>query len=262
MLELKIPKFTEVTQEVDYKQLLDKHLIKIDEVYEKPDPVYNDGFTDVLTKGNISLIQGKAKSKKTFFIILLQHLILKANKNINNITVFDTEQTYYHSQLITKRLMQMNDDYQKCFLVNVRQLSKAERINFVIWYIENYTPDLLIIDNIRDMIIDFNDLGMSDEVLTKLVNVAEKTGTHISCVLHENKKDDNARGHLGSELVQKSETVIQLKGIEDGAEIIPNYTRNKPFKNGAFKINNDGLPELIAGFHLDEHISDSDNLQF
>ena len=35
-------------------------------------------------------------------------------------------------------------------------------------------------------------------------------GIHIQTVLHLNKGDDNSRGHIGTELNNKAETVLQV----------------------------------------------------
>mgnify|MGYP007001916110 CR=1 FL=1 len=43
---------------------------------------------------------------------------------------------------------------------------------------------------------------------------SETKGIHIFTVLHENKIDNNVRGHIGTELQNKSETVISVRKQE------------------------------------------------
>ena len=64
-------------------------------------------------------------------------------------------------------------------------------------------------------------------------------------MLHENKNDRNAKGHLGAMLVQKSETTISLGKSEttpSASDIVPEYTRNKEFP--AMEMTIEGLDTI------------------
>ena len=50
----------------------------------------------VFSAGNLSAIQGKAKSRKTFFLVLASSMIMAQNDI--KIAIFDTEQFNYHSK--------------------------------------------------------------------------------------------------------------------------------------------------------------------
>ncbi|MBR4029001.1 MAG: hypothetical protein IKJ08_05405, partial [Alistipes sp.] len=50
----------------------------------------------------------------------------------------------------------------------------------------------------------------SDALVCALMSLSTKTNTHILCVLHTNPGSDKARGHLGSSLQRKAETVIYV----------------------------------------------------
>lgn len=55
---------------------------------------------------------------------------------------------------------------------------------------------------------------------------------HIHTVLHLNKGDDNTRGHIGTELNNKAETILQIsKNIENGriSEVRAMHIRDKEF---------------------------------
>ena len=79
--------------------------------------------------------------------------------------------------------------------------------------------------------------GVNDEeeataIASKLLEWTDKNQCHIAVVLHENKNDRNAKGHLGSYLVQKAETTVSLAKSESQpgkSDIVPEYTRNKEF---------------------------------
>ena len=74
---------------------------------------------------------------------------------------------------------------------------------------------------------------------------------HIHTVLHLNKGDDNVRGHIGTELNHKAETILQItKSVADGdiSEVHASLVRDRDFKPFAFHINEDGLPVLAKDY--------------
>jgi hypothetical protein len=77
-----------------------------------------------------------------------------------------------------------------------------------------------------------NDEEEATAIASKLLQWTSENNCHIACVLHENKNDRNAKGHLGAYLVQKAETTISLAKSEttpSASDIVPEYTRNKEF---------------------------------
>ena len=113
----------------------------------------------------------------------------------------------------------------------------------------------VVIDGIRDLINDINSPGESVEIINDLMRWTNMYNIHIHTVLHLNKSDDNTRGHIGTELNNKAETVMKIIKSEinpDVSEVRPMITREKEFSNFAFRINEDGLPEDIPGFSSDE----------
>jgi hypothetical protein len=195
------------------------------------------------------MIQGKAKSRKTFFLLLLNWLILRENLNIKNIVVFDTEQFKHHSVLFKQRLKRMSDRYEVVKMYNIRRYSKDVRFQFIQDYLQKYDIDIAFIDNLRDVFRNFNNLEQSDDVLTALTQISENIGIHICCCLHENPGDMKARGHIGTEMQAKCETVFNVTTTEeDDITIVKGiFTRNGKFEPATFKIE-DGLPVLKSGF--------------
>jgi hypothetical protein len=66
--------------------------------------------------------------------------------------------------------------------------------------------------------------------------------------LHQNKGNGFARGHLGSELVNKAETVYTIEKETESSEVsVVSFTetRGKTPSPFAFQINEDGLPEIL-----------------
>ena len=98
-----------------------------------------------------------------------------------------------------------------------------------------------------------HDINSSTEA-TKLVgDLMQWTGEqniHIQTVLHLNKGDDNARGHIGTELNNKAESVLLIardNADADRSIVSPAIIRSKAFQPFAFRLSeNEGicLPKL------------------
>ena len=74
---------------------------------------------------------------------------------------------------------------------------------------------------------------------------------HLHTILHQNKSDENARGHIGTEINNKAETVIQIEKDKDDSKISKVesvHTRSKDFLPFAFYINDQSLPELLPDY--------------
>lgn len=69
---------------------------------------------------------------------------------------------------------------------------------------------LVIIDGIRDLMLDINNAGESVEVINRMMEWSSRYDLHIHCVLHLNKGDNNVRGHIGTEMSNKAETVLVI----------------------------------------------------
>ena len=224
------------------------YLVDLSEEIKEPPPLISFGNIPLFTRGNISCISGKAKSRKTFLSCLFSAQFLEIPDN-TKIIIFDTEQAKFHVQKHAKRIHRLlewnenqNDDRLRVF--RLRELPSKERLNFIKEAIPHFKPDLIFIDGVRDIMTDFNSIAESTEIVDLLLNLSSVHDCHICAMLHENKNDDNIRGHAGTELQNKSETVISVKKDGDVSAVEPKYCRNIEFEKFYFKINHDGLPEL------------------
>src|SRR5690606_29945484 len=118
-----------------------------------------------------------------------------------------------------------------------------------------------IIDGSRDLVFDINSPEESTIISGQFMRWAEVYDCHIMTVLHVNKGDGNARGHLGTELMNKSETVIKVDLNKDEGgriECTPEFTRSEPFSPFAFDRDDHGIPHIIEDF---ENITVSNNIK-
>ena len=215
------------------------------------------------TLGNISLVYGKAKSRKSFFINLMVATVLTGAEfkgfkgclpeNKKRVLYFDTEQGKYHVQLAVRRICQQLGDPnpENLTVYPLRKFKYDERVALIKEAIEN-TPNVgfVVIDGIRDLVTSINDEEQATEITSHLMKWSEEHQIHIACVLHQNKNDQNARGHLGTELTNKSETVLSvtIDTADKAVSIVEaDYCRNIAPERFAFEVI-DNLPEIVEDY--------------
>lgn len=238
-------------------QFLDYRILVTEENLQE-NPVIKQGDIPILSRGNIACITGKAKSCKTFLTsaiaaAFLENDNLTISKGVNNGTILyiDTEQSKSHVQCVQQRIYKMcgwsiYSPDERLTMLAMRKLSPEERRNMTEEAIRTLKPDLVIIDGIRDLVEDFNDIKSSAAIVRQLMKLSDTFNCGILTVLHQNKSDNNARGHLGSEITNKSETVLQLTNIENKIIVSPEASRNQDIQEFAFQINNNGIPVLSS----------------
>ena len=170
----------------------------------------------------------------------------------------DTEQSRFHCHNVLERILRLaglptTTDSENLDFICLREYSPSVRIEVIDYALrQNKGYGLVIIDGIRDLMFDINSTGESVEVINKMMEWSSKFDLHIHCVLHLNKGDNNVRGHIGTEMSNKAETVLVIsKSNENPAisEVHALHIREKEFQPFAFTVNDDGLP-VIAENHL------------
>ena len=217
------------------------------------------------TYGNISLITGEEKSRKSFLKSLIEacsiggrsneftngleiqgHGIVENNKWIISI---DAEQDEYDAWLNGIRIPKMVGNlYPRYKVLKWREKSKDERLAMLDWlFMESPYKDelgLVFLDGYVDFVKDFNNLEECDLFTTKLMKYSSIRKCHISGILHLNPETTKARGHLGTILGQKCETVVIIKDEGDYSKVICKRGRGKKFKDFTIRIDDQWLPYI------------------
>jgi hypothetical protein len=222
------------------------------------------------TLGNFSASIGKAKSKKTFNVSTIVAAALKNDtvlqyaaelpENKRKILYVDTEQSPYHCQKVMRRIVHMaglplDKELKNLEFLSLRRHTPEIRIAIAetaIYHTEGL--GLVIIDGIRDMVYDINSPSESTRIISKLMQWTDERQIHIHTILHQNKADENARGHIGTELNNKAETILEVakdKFNSDISTVHAIHIRAMDFQPFAFRINEDALPELVEGYSFD-----------
>ncbi|CAL2106680.1 AAA domain-containing protein [Tenacibaculum sp. 190524A02b] len=213
--------------------------------------------TNKFSKGNISGWIGRAKSKKTFALTMFVAAILgglrlfgkfNANKKTKVLWI-DTEQSPADVQKVTKRLALLSGSEENLFMYGLRPFNPSERIKSIELLLSIHKEvEVLVIDGVRDLLMDINNAVESTEVIGHLMRWSYEKDIHIATVLHQNKADGNSRGHVGTELENKAETIIRItKDETDGSIswIEEIYGRGRGFEKFSFSIDDKGLPEIV-----------------
>lgn len=209
--------------------------LDLSEDYERAPEILKVHGSVIGTLGNFSASIGKAKSKKTFNVSAIVAAALKNGtvlsytaelpENRRKILYVDTEQSSYHCAKVAKRILRMaglptGRNHKDLEFLVLRKYTPEERIAIVreaIYRTENV--GLVVIDGIRDMVYDINSPSESTKVISLLMTWTGERHIHIHTILHQNKGDENARGHIGTELSNKAETVLQVEKDEKDPDI-------------------------------------------
>lgn len=173
--------------------------------------------------GNVIGITGQMKSGKTGVTTALVKAFLTGAEVLGftvpitgNVVYIDTEQ----ADIDTKERIYINavkhvnggtGDLPTLYTYNLRGQALGDMQPITAQILDYTKPALLIIDGLADYVLSVNDEVGSKTVIAWLLACAKKYNCLVVAVLHDNHNTEKSRGHLGSELDRKSETVLRLE---------------------------------------------------
>lgn len=270
---IEIPKFDIVNNDVP---IIDFNKIELESYIDpslelKPQPIaLSLGETEykglyypipIGSYGDFSCIVGASKSRKTFVKSLIVAGYLGGNSNLYSdikghlnddkfVLEFDTEQSHFHTQRVTRRVIEMvgaNDERYKTY--SLRQYDPKTRFEFIdyMMYESEYKGKigLVSIDGYVDLVTDFNSLEQSTQLTERLLQWTSKTNCHITGILHKNFGTMKPVGHVGSSVLKKAETVMFIDKENKLTKVSCEYSRNIPFNEFYFEVGKDWLPKVI-----------------
>lgn len=235
------------------------------EIQEPPicmEVIGRDNKTGIATLGNFSLLKGKAKSRKTFATTIFMAALVRNSEIMGKvggilpegkgtILYFDTEQSNFHTQRMATRVTKLAgiEDPENFKVYSLRKFPPAERLQLIEYAIHNIRGiGFVVIDGIRDLVTSINDEDQATTISSKLLKWTEEQNIHIMVILHENKGNEFARGHLGSELVNKAETVLTVIKNPDNEKVSiieAEFCRDREPEPFSFSIDENGLPCIL-----------------
>ena len=253
----------------ELESYLSKGAIRACDKITVPPKILFVGDCTIATFGNFSASTGKAKSKKTFNISAMVAAAVTNTTVLNyraclpegkrKILYFDTEQSKYHCHTVLERIyklsgLSLQKDDPRLMFWGLREYTPKLRIAVIDYALRKYEGvGLVIIDGLRDLMYDINNGKEATDVMTVLMAWTSVYDLHIHTVLHLNKNDNNPRGHIGTELENKAETVLIIsKNIQNNSisEVKPMHMRDKEFTTFAFHIDDNRLPVLDSSMSV------------
>ena len=231
----------------------------------------------LFTLGNFSAITGKSKAKKTFLTTLFLAAATKCGEIDNKIIGvlpfgkdgvlnFDTEQSPYDSFISGKRVFDLIGFFENFGSFQLREFSPLERCQIVEYALEKFKNKIgyVVIDGIADLANGNNDEEEAIRVVGLLMRWTKIYNTHISVVIHQNKNDNYATGHLGSAILKKSECIISVeKNKDDRMKSIVRCDMIRgtaEFSYFEIIINEKYLPEITENKNLSSHYEVEDSV--
>lgn len=253
----------------ELESYLSKGEIKATDKVTIPPKILFVGDCTIATFGNFSASTGKAKSKKTFNISAMVAAAVTNTTVLNyraclpegkrKILYFDTEQSKYHCHNVLERIYKLSGlsvkkDDPRLLFWGLREYTPKLRIALIDYALRKHQEvGLVIIDGLRDLMYDINNGKEATDVMTVLMAWTSVYDLHIHTVLHLNKNDNNPRGHIGTELENKAETVLIIsKNLQNNSisEVRSMHMRDKEFSTFAFHIDDNKLPVLDNGISV------------
>lgn len=261
------------------------------EDYPEPYFMLEYNGTPFSTIGGIQAITGQKKNGKTFVMTMFMAAILGRNNPrvqefLPGLTVpqrtidylghepsvlfVDTEMEKLSSAKVLRRVhwlcgwdMKLPcERFHVLWLRSVRadtvEKTYEKRFRLIKNAIDSISPDMVIIDGIRDLIGDINNGEESSELIAELGALAEERQICIWNALHQNPRPNNdqeskMRGWMGTELGNKvSDTFLSIKK-KQGADVVftvrQDDARNKDVEDFQYVVTDAagmlGIPKII-----------------
>ena len=221
----------------------------------------------VITRGEYSCIVASAKTKKSFCKSLITAAYIGGNtsafsthiqgdrKTEGYVIDLDTEQgTYYAKKTFSRVEKMVGNRYKNYIPIATRSKSVQERLGLIEWliYKSPYAGniDLLLVDGIADLVYNTNDIVEGAKVAEMMLQWTSE-GLHICNIIHKAGNNDKARGHLGTAVTIKAESIIFMDRLVDDqgnllekntVKVRCGYVRGIDFEDFYLTVNDKGLP--------------------
>ena len=215
---------------------------------EKPIPILQIEEHNILSLGNLLVLAGKVKTGKSAVLYNIiagairqddfryesLGITIEPNRESKAILHFDTEQsTYDWHKRIKNALRQAGVENQPEYFksYHILEFTMAERLRVIQETVEyNYRKfggiHLVLVDGVADLVSSVNDEEKSNQVVDLFHRLSVEYKCAIVLVVHLNPDGIKTRGHLGSQLDRKAESLIIIEREGDTCTINPKYCRN------------------------------------
>ena len=277
--------------------------------YQEPPFLFEFKGVGFSPLGGIQALSGQKKNGKSIFASILMATALSSGSSTSRfatrfpglrlrqstinllgheprVLYVDTEQEKENTDKVIERAkwlaeMESHVHNERLTIQWLRAIPEDEdpaeyRKQALLYAIDKMHPDLVLIDGIRDLVHDFNDIEESSKLINELMALSTKHNMCVWCTLHMNPRPSNddeskMRGHLGTELGNKASDVFTMKKKKDKAAGLITFTmqqldaRGKDIDELVLTLNDDageklGAPIMVEALPFESSTS-SDSLE-
>ena len=263
--------------------------------YQEPPFLFEFKGVGFSPLGGIQALSGQKKNGKSIFASILMATALSSGSSTSRfatrfpglrlrqstinllgheprVLYVDTEQEKENTDKVIERAkwlaeMESHVHNERLTIQWLRAIPEDEdpaeyRKQALLYAIDKVHPDLVLIDGIRDLVHDFNDIDESSKLINELMALSTKHNMCVWCTLHMNPRPSNddeskMRGHLGTELGNKASDVFTMKKKKDKNMGLITFTmqqldaRGKDIDDLVLTLNDDAGDKLGAPIMLD-----------
>ena len=229
----------------------------IDLTQEYPEPEFMLMYNELkfFTTGDIVVFKGKPKKGKshamlTFITALLSgsSIGIERLSEPKKILYVDCEMHKNYTYKLVKKVhiaigYNVAENNPNFVVLNLKMYPPAERERIIEEAIKEDAPDVVFIDGIKDLTrTEPNDQAEGKRIGEELKTWTGQYNCLIAVAIHENKKDENSRGAVGSSVEEISSEVWRIdrdtEGIFTASQTLFRY--HTPIENLSFTMDNDG----------------------
>jgi len=223
-----------------------------------------EGLHGLIARANLHTLQGDKKAGKSAAGLALITAALKGefigitpSRPDLSVLWIDTEQdrdTLRRKARAVLSMAGLDTMPDRVKVATLRGFGSTEAVlQATLQAITETTPDFVFLDGVVDLCEAFNDEEKSRAVIRQLEAHAERYGCAILGLIHTNKTSRNeARGHLGAILQQKSAEIYQVtKEAADTAKVSQPFSRFAPVPDFYFSFADDFQIRPAGGAEAD-----------
>jgi hypothetical protein len=219
------------------------------------EPVLKQGDNSVIFPHTINVIQGQAGVHKSRLAENICAAFLRrpgcenellgfrrlAYDTSHTVVYVDTERNLSEQLPYALQSIQIHAGYKRedhpanfeyCSLLKVNRKDRFRALSEFLTHIRQtvQTPLFVVLDVSTDCIEDFNKTDKSMELIDLMNMAINEHNVIFLCLIHENPKSDKARGHFGTELMNKASAVMQVGFEKDDSQNDTDLIRVKYLK--------------------------------
>jgi hypothetical protein len=204
-------------------------------------PILKHGENAIVFPNTINVIQGQAGVHKSRVAETICSAILSKPDIENHLGFSKNPLDYFHllyadternlkdqfpyalQQIVTKAGYNKEDPPANFSFISLLEIDRSERFMVLREFIEYQRSItdyhlLIVLDVTTDCIMDFNKPEHTMQLIDLMNRAVNKSNCTFLCIIHENPGSEKARGHLGTEIMNKSSTVMQVGFVKQDSK--------------------------------------------